>query len=322
MRRFDENAMFTVSQQCYKENMYMNIDQLPAKIKENFTTVKKVKYAVRTISVSQKIEDVDCCIVQWIIHETTSADKNGRKWTFPQYLDSLRVFEESDDGNGKPVKDPRNKGGVVAAIILEKYFNFMKSFGYTRGFLLAQVPKPGTEYLFFMRPSWQEKVQLTQENLLGWYNKTFGEMKKNGSIIGYEVLPSNNVPSTNDSPTSVDQTRADKEPNNYLIQITEDGGNRQMNGTDIFSPMSVEIASSQDAFYDNLFDHSLEFSSLRWIRYSIAVLTLNVKNAVADDKKKREASILKKMKENAKKAAKKSKRSKVQESQGAENQLE
>ncbi|PIC22090.1 hypothetical protein B9Z55_026686 [Caenorhabditis nigoni] len=324
MRQFDENAMFTVSELCYQENLILDLDKLPASVKENFETVKKVKGAVRTISVSQKIGDGNCCMVQWMINEATTADKDGRKWTFPQYLDSVRVFKESENKNGELVRDPRNRGGAVAAIILEEYFKFMKQFGYTRSFLVAEVPEPGKEYLFFMRPSWQEKVQLSQKNLLRWYSKTFEEMKKNESIIGYKVLPSTTVPSTSDPSTSVEQSEAANEPNNFVIKITEDGETREMDGTDIFDQMSVKIASSQSEFYDHLSGNKLEFSSLRWIRYSTAVLSLHVQKAVAEDKKRREAIIQRKLKEKAKKEAKKSKaaKKKVQEPQGAENQLE
>ncbi|PIC49575.1 hypothetical protein B9Z55_008134 [Caenorhabditis nigoni] len=149
---------------------------------------QEVSYKNRTIAVFQNQNGVDQLFFMLFVHEYKNpAEKES--WFVFDYLDSVKYLEAE---NRKQINQE----------ILLAYFDFAKSLGILRGYIWADPPLKGDDFIFNIHPENQRYLDI--DGLVKWYRDIFDEGVQKNRIVKYEDLRESKIEKVEDLPLFAD----------------------------------------------------------------------------------------------------------------------
>ncbi|CAP37748.1 Protein CBG20801 [Caenorhabditis briggsae] len=132
-----------------------------------------IQFRTRSIYVFQKIDDVD---VLFFVMHTQEYKKHADElsWFTIDYLDTVPFFQ------------PSHLKGFMAGELILIYAEYMKSIGFQKGYLWANPPKSGDDFIFNIHP--QDQKYLNRTRLEKWYRKVFQKGKEDGILNGFHAF--------------------------------------------------------------------------------------------------------------------------------------
>ncbi|CAO4367874.1 unnamed protein product [Caenorhabditis nigoni] len=147
-----------------------------------------VSYKNRTVAVFQKQNGVDQLFFMLFVHEYKNpAEKES--WFVFDYLDSVKYLEAE---NRKQINQE----------ILLAYFDFAKSLGILRGYIWADPPLKGDDFIFNIHPENQRYLDI--DGLIDWYRGILDEGVQKNRIVKYEDLRERKIENVVDLPLFAD----------------------------------------------------------------------------------------------------------------------
>ncbi|CAO4366202.1 unnamed protein product [Caenorhabditis nigoni] len=132
-----------------------------------------IQFRTRSIYVFQKIDDVD--VLFFVMHtQEYKKHTDGLSWFTIDYLDTVPFFQ------------PSHLKGFMAGELILIYADYMKSIGFQKGYLWANPPRTGDDFIFNIHP--QDQKYLNKTRLEKWYRKVFQKGKEDGILDGFHAF--------------------------------------------------------------------------------------------------------------------------------------